>query len=100
MISESMFTTRSPKWATGGVLYQVMPDRFSRSTKADEREMPAWAEPKTWNSAVKTRGTGVNEQYFGGDLKGIEDRLGHLKKVGVTILQLTHRFSRLAPAIG
>jgi alpha-glucosidase len=69
-----------------------MPDRFSRSTKADDREMPAWAEPKTWNSAVKTRGTGVNEQYFGGDLKGIEDRLAHLKKVGVTILQLTPFF--------
>ena len=81
-----------PKWATGGVLYQVMPDRFSRSTKADEREMPAWAEPKTWNSAVKTRGSGVNEQFFGGDLKGIEDRLSHLKKIGVTILQLTPFF--------
>ena len=81
-----------PKWATGGVLYQVMPDRFSRSTKADDREMPAWAEPKTWNSAVKTRGSGVNEQFFGGDLKGIEDRLSHLKKVGVTILQLTPFF--------
>ncbi|HAE73953.1 MAG TPA: glycoside hydrolase family 13 protein, partial [Candidatus Aquiluna sp.] len=78
--------------ATGGVLYQVMPDRFSRSTKADDREMPAWAEPKTWNSAVKTRGSGVNEQFFGGDLKGIEDRLSHLKKVGVTILQLTPFF--------
>jgi len=75
-----------------------MPDRFSLSTKADEREMPKWAEPKTWNSAVKTRGSGVNEQFFGGDLKGIEDRLSHLKKVGVTILQLTP-FFRLVPAI-
>jgi len=102
-----------PKWTTGAVLYQVMPDRFARSTGADSREAPAWAEPKTWNSAVKTRGQGVKEQFFGGDLKGIEDHLSHLKKVGATILQLTpffpagssHRydatsFDRVDPTLG
>jgi alpha-glucosidase len=81
-----------PKWATGAILYQVMPDRFARSAQADKREAPLWAEPKTWNSAVKARGNGVNEQFFGGDLKGIEDHLDHLKKVGATILQLTPFF--------
>lgn len=81
-----------PKWATGAVLYQVFPDRFARSSEADKRPLPAWAEPKSWDSKVKGTGAGVAEQFFGGDLKGIEEHMDHLKKVGATILYLTPFF--------
>jgi len=81
-----------PKWATGSVLYQVFPDRFARSEAADGRKLPDWAEPKGWGDKVKGKGQGVGEQFFGGDLEGIEEHLNHLKKIGATILYLTPFF--------
>ena len=81
-----------PKWATGSVLYQVFPDRFARSNEADRRELPDWAIPKSWDEEVIGKGPGTSQQIFGGDLKGIEEHLGHLKKIGATILYLTPFF--------
>jgi len=81
-----------PKWATGSVLYQVFPDRFARSADAAKRKLPSWAIPKEWGDEVIGAGPGVSDQFFGGDLKGIEEHLGHLKKLGATILYLTPFF--------
>ena len=81
-----------PKWATGAVFYQVFPDRFARSSDADKRQLPEWADPKNWSDEVKGTGKGVAEQFFGGDLKGIEQHLDHLKKIGATVLYLTPFF--------
>ena len=83
---------RVPKWATGSVLYQVFPDRFARSAEASKRETPDWAHPKAWSADVIGKGPGTSEQFFGGDLKGVEEHLGHLKKLGATILYLTPFF--------
>ena len=81
-----------PKWATGSVLYQVFPDRFAKSSEAQNRKLPDWAIPKSWSDDVIGKGHGTAEQIFGGDLKGIEEHLGHLKKLGATILYLTPFF--------
>lgn len=81
-----------PKWATGAVLYQVFPDRFARSSEAEKRALPEWAIPKAWGDEVIGKGPGTAEQIFGGDLKGIEEHLSHLKKLGATILYLTPFF--------
>ena len=81
-----------PKWASGAVLYQVFPDRFARSADADKRKAPEWAIPKAWDAEVIGKGLGTAEQFFGGDLKGIEEHLDHLKKIGATILYLTPFF--------
>ncbi|MEK9599941.1 MAG: glycoside hydrolase family 13 protein, partial [Pontimonas sp.] len=81
-----------PKWASGAVLYQVFPDRFARSSDADKRKAPDWAIPKSWDADVIGKGPGTAEQFFGGDLKGIEEHLDHLKKIGATILYLTPFF--------
>ena len=83
---------RPPSWATGSVLYQVFPDRFAKSAGAAKRELPDWAIPQNWEDEVIGQGKGVSEQFFGGDLKGIEEHLDHLKKVGATILYLTPFF--------
>jgi alpha-glucosidase len=83
---------RPPKWATGSVLYQVFPDRFARSADSANRKLPEWAIPKEWSDEVIGKGPGTSEQYFGGDLRGIEEHLGHLKKLGATILYLTPFF--------
>ena len=83
---------RVPRWASGAVLYQVFPDRFARSEDADRRELPDWALPRKWSDPVIGKGPGTAEQFFGGDLKGIEQHLDHLKKLGATILYLTPFF--------
>lgn len=81
-----------PRWATGSILYQVFPDRFAKSSEADKRKLPQWAIPKAWGDRVIGKGPGTSEQLFMGDLKGIEERLDHLKKLGATILYLTPFF--------
>ncbi len=83
---------RVPKWATGSVLYQVFPDRFAKSAEADKRKLPEWAIPKDWDDKVIGKGPGAAEQMFRGDLKGIEEHLDHLKKLGATILYMTPFF--------
>ena len=83
---------RVPKWASGAVLYQVFPDRFARSADADKRTAPDWAIAKNWSDPVIGKGPGTAEQFFGGDLKGIEEHLDHLKKLGATILYMTPFF--------
>jgi alpha-glucosidase len=81
-----------PRWATGSILYQVFPDRFAKSAEAEKRKLPDWAIPKAWGDKVIGKGPGTSEQLFMGDLKGIEERLDHLKKLGATILYLTPFF--------
>jgi alpha-glucosidase len=83
---------RVPKWATGSVLYQVFPDRFAKSAEADKRKLPEWAIPKEWDDKIIGKGPGTAEQMFRGDLKGIEEHLDHLKKLGATILYMTPFF--------
>ncbi|MCD7775173.1 MAG: glycoside hydrolase family 13 protein, partial [Clostridiales bacterium] len=75
------FTT--PDWFTGGVMYQIFPDRFfcsgekktgvpkDRKMHKSVNETPDYTEDKElhrWNT-----------DFFGGDLKGIEVKLPYLK---------------------
>lgn len=81
-----------PAWATDAVLYQVFPDRFARSEAADARPTPAWAVAAGWDEPVVGSGPGVSEQYYGGDLAGVEAHLDHLVELGATVLYLTPVF--------
>ena len=81
-----------PEWATSTVMYQIFPDRFARSAAADERELPAWAEPAQWTDDVINVGADTPQQFYGGDLLGIEQHLDHLVSLGVTMLYLTPVF--------
>ncbi len=88
------FTT--PDWLSGGIMYQIFPDRFfnSKTPKGDipeDRHYHAdWGDQPEWrpdeNGEVK------NNDYFGGDLKGIEKKLPYLKKLGVTCIYLNPIF--------
>ena len=81
-----------PGWGRSTVMYQVFPDRFARSALAENREPPDWAEPAQWGDEVVHVGPSTPLQYFGGDLRGIEERLDHLARLGVTMLYLTPVF--------
>ena len=103
----------APEWGKSAVMYQIFPDRFARSAKADQHKLPKWAIAKNWGDEVIGSGPGTSEQFFGGDIWGIIDHLDHLKKLGVTLLYLTpvfpgrsnHRydassFSQVDPLLG
>lgn len=88
----------TPLWLRGGTMYQIFPDRFCRSGKTSLPEnKPAaeyhsrWGEEPDWEPDFD----GKIEKYdfFGGDLKGIEEKLGYLESLGVTCIYLNPIFS-------
>ncbi len=91
---EKGFTT--PDWLAGGVMYQVFPDRFacSGTPKAgvprDRVLHTAWGEQPHWQPDAM--GIVRNNDYFGGDLQGICEKLPYLKRLGVTCLYLNPIF--------
>jgi alpha-glucosidase len=87
-------TTESdaPAWASRGVLYQVFPDRFARSTAAGARVLPEWAQPAAWSDEPIHTGPSTPFQFYGGDLDGVAARLDHLERLGINILYLTPFF--------
>lgn len=92
-VYEKGYTT--PDCLKGATLYQIFPDRFycSGNPKAD---VPADRELRPWNSTPKWRpnehGEVTNQDYLGGDLKGIQKKLPYLKELGISILYLNPIF--------
>lgn len=84
---------KTPNWLCGGVMYQIFPDRFCRSGEMktnvplDRKLHENWNEMPDWEP--NSEGKITNTNYFGGDLKGIEEKLGYLKSLGVTCIYLT-----------
>lgn len=81
---------QTPHWLEGGVMYQIFPDRFYKSGTTKEG-VPSgrtfhenWADQPDW--APNAQGKITNTDFFGGDLKGIEEKLPYLKELGVTCL--------------
>lgn len=80
----------TPDWLEGGVMYQIFPDRFASSgtpkenVAADRSFHEDWYDQPVW----KPNGQGkvTNSDFFGGDLKGIQEKLPYLKKLGVTCI--------------
>lgn len=92
-----------PRWAMGKIMYHIFVDRFYRGSKEPMQEMPRRHIHKSWNEEVMLGPdeNGIwNNDFFGGDLKGIIDKLDYIKSLGVTILyispvmysQSTHRY--------
>ena len=87
---------KTPDWLAGGILYQIFPDRFlnSGSPKADVpygRTMHEnWYEQPEWRP--NAAGVITNSDFFGGDLKGIAEKLDYLQELGVTCLYINPIF--------
>lgn len=79
-----------PAWAQDAVLYQVFPDRFADSGR--ERVWPDHVERADWEDPVATERPRSMHQYYGGDLWGAADRMGHLLELGVTGVYLNPVF--------
>ncbi len=86
---------KTPDFLKGGIIYQIFPDRFYSSGKPKQnvptgRVMRKWGEEPYWNEAQF--GSVWNNDYFGGDLKGIEEKLPYIKSLGVNCIYLNPIF--------
>lgn len=81
-------TYKTPKHLEGGIIYQIFPDRFKRVGKIPKtnRKMKKWNELPDY--LPDEHGRILNNDFFGGNLKGIESKLDYLKGLGVTIIYL------------
>ncbi len=77
-----------------GVIYQIFVDRFRRGKF---HEQDGFFEPKLWGEApvLVREGDGIIycRDIYGGDLRGVEDALGHIASLGVTTIYLSPIFS-------
>jgi alpha-glucosidase len=84
-------------WVWDAVFYQVFPDRFRNGDPANDPQDGAWSvggEPivrRAWSDRP-TRGMGPRE-FFGGDLQGVRDGLGHVADLGANALYLNPVFT-------
>ena len=92
LVSENDYTT--PAWFHGGTMYHIFVDRFA--PRGGERREGAVYHTR-WDEEIvqfgEYRGAPVrNDEFFGGTLWGIIDKLDHLAALGVTVLYLSPIF--------
>ena len=81
-----------PSWAKGKIMYHIFVDRFNKGNENNLKKMPRRTVYENWNDEMKV---GPNEEgiwnvdFYGGDLKGIEDKLNYLKTLGGSIIYLS-----------
>ena len=85
------FTT--PDWAKGATMYQVFPDRFFKAGKVDlTGKLKPYTVHQNWNEEVEWRptpdGLVLNNDFYGGNFKGITEKMDYIASLGVTILYL------------
>ena len=70
----------TPAWVNDTIWYQIFPERFCNGDPSNDPEgtLP-WRE----------KGSVTNQEFFGGDLQGIINKLDYIKGLGVSGLYLT-----------
>ena len=86
-----------PTWFGEGVVYQIFPDRFSRTALPDLQALDKpgrlhenWMDMPDWRPDA--HGKITNSDFFGGSLLGIQEKLPYLETLGVTVLYLNPIF--------
>lgn len=92
------------KWTPEAIFYQIFPDRFNRNgdTELDRREFilkfkdkeikfkkifSKWDEP-----VIKNPRESLTIQFYGGNFKGIQEKIDYFKDLGITAIYLTPIF--------
>ncbi len=95
----------TPRWFCEGLAYQIFPDRFFRSSWEDFRARAQyhaglgrflrlhdrWSESPLMD-APPGQSDYAPDDFFGGDLNGIREKLSYLASLGVTVLYLNPIF--------
>lgn len=81
---------KTPDWAKGAVMYQIMVDRFNNGDKSNDVMTNEYAyigrgvsKVENWMEPSAVDGT---RQFYGGDLQGVIDKLEYLEKLGVEVI--------------
>ncbi|MBR7100556.1 MAG: glycoside hydrolase family 13 protein [Clostridia bacterium] len=86
------FTT--PAWFKGGVMYQIFPDRFAKS--GENPAIDGRILRSDWGGTPEFRpnaqGIVKNNDFFGGNFKGIIEKLDYLQSLHVTTIYLNPIF--------
>ncbi len=82
-----------PQWALGASFYQIFPDRFYRSGTCDlTGKLQPYVLHENWNEEVFWQPTAdgkvLNNDFFGGNFRGITEKLDYIASLGATILYL------------
>ena len=79
----------TPAWMKGGVMYQIFPDRFYRA-EGDYPVRYGKILRENWGGLPSYRpnssGKVLNNDFFGGNLNGVTEKLDYLQSLGVTVL--------------
>ena len=93
-----------PAWMREATMMQIMVDRFHRAGEKDKKDLAPWCYyhencyyHKDWyewpdlNLELDAQEHSAND-FFGGDLRGIEEKLPYIESLGVTVLYLNPIF--------
>ncbi len=85
-----------PEWAKGAIYYQIYTDRFfNGNTQNDVLDNEYYYENShvkhvsNWNAYPENNDT---HNFYGGDLQGVEKKLGYLKDLGVEVIYFNPLF--------
>jgi alpha-glucosidase len=88
-----------PKWVKNAVFYQMFPDRFCNGDKSNDVKSGEYRfenhdtiHVEQWNEEPKEYSKVYGLDFYGGDLKGIQNRIPYLKELGVTAVYINPIF--------
>ncbi|MCR5421734.1 MAG: glycoside hydrolase family 13 protein [Lachnospiraceae bacterium] len=87
---------KTPDWAKGAVIYQIYVDRFRNGDPANDVLSHEYnyigdhsVQVKDWDKYPATMGV---REFYGGDLKGVMDKLDYLKELGIDAIYFNPLF--------
>lgn len=79
---------QTPNWFKGGVMYQIFPDRFCKHGTMPD--IVGRIRREDWGGEPSFRpneqGKVLNNDFFGGNFKGVQSKLPYLQSLGVTVI--------------
>ena len=86
----------TPDWAKGAVMYQIFVDRFNNGDPTNDTESGEYSyigensvKVDNWGKIPATMGV---REFYGGDIKGIMDKLDYLQDLGIEVIYLNPVF--------
>ncbi len=90
-----MISLSFPEWAKGAVMYQIFVDRFYNGDPSNDVETDEYSyigDPvQKVRIGVRLRHHGCQE-FYGGDLQGVMDKLDYLQDLGVEVIYFNPLF--------
>ena len=85
-----------PKWFLNTVIYQIFPDRFNKAQDSRAKAKPNSFIYSDWNDLpvyIKdSENRIIRWEFFGGNLKGIQEKIDYIKKLGADTVYINPVF--------